>query len=62
MSSIYLSLNKPINSNKFLNSVHQLITKYGNVTDCLLKIEIIKISTEYNNLIPKIEYKEDNNA
>jgi hypothetical protein len=57
MSSTYLSLNYQIDTNKFLKSVHNLIKSYGDTKDCILKIEILKISQEDGNLIPKIEYK-----
>lgn len=57
MSSTYISLNKQLEANKFLNIVQNLITKHGDIKDCLLKLEIIKISREDNGMILKLEHK-----
>ena len=57
MNSTYISLNKQIESNKFLKIVNDLILKYGDIKDCILKLEIIKISREDNGMILKLEHK-----
>lgn len=57
MSNAYISLNKQIEANKFLNIVQTLIQKHGDITDCILKIEILKITREDNGMILKLEHK-----
>ena len=57
MSSTYISLNKQIESNRFLSIVNNLISKHGDIKDCILKLEIIKICREDNGIILKLEDK-----
>jgi len=57
MSSTYISLNKQIESNRFLSIVNNLISKHGDIKDCILKLEIIKICREDNGMILKLEDK-----
>lgn len=57
MSSTYLSLNRQIESNRFLKIINDLITKHGDIKDCILKVEILKIAREDNGMILKLEDK-----
>jgi len=57
MSSTYLSLNQQIEANKFLKIVQNLISKHGDLTDCILKLEILKVTRDYNDMILKLEHK-----
>ena len=57
MSSTYLSLNRQIEANKFLKIVQDLIAKHGDITDCILKLEILKVSRDDSGMILKLEYK-----
>lgn len=57
MSSTYLSLNQQIDANKFLKMVQALIAKHGDLTDCILKVEIVKIMRDDNGMILKLEDK-----
>ncbi len=34
-----------------------MLSKYGDITDCVMKIEICKITQDDNHMIPKLEYK-----
>jgi hypothetical protein len=52
----YITLNKQIDANLLLNRIQELINRHGDTTDCILKIEICKITDNNNNLIPKLEY------
>jgi hypothetical protein len=54
---IYITLNKNIDPNILINKIQQMLSKYGNITDCVMKIEIVKITQENNNIIPKLEYQ-----
>lgn len=57
MSSTYFSLSQQIESNKFLRAVQDLINKHGDVTDCILKLEILKVTRDDHGMILKLEYK-----
>jgi hypothetical protein len=57
MSSTYLSLNRQVESNRFLKIINDLITKHGDIKDCILKVEILKIAREDNGMILKLEDK-----
>jgi len=57
MSSTYISLNRQIESNKFLKIVQELITKHGDIKDCILKLEILKVTRDDNGMILKLEDK-----
>lgn len=57
MSSTYFSLSQQIESNKFLRAVQELINKHGDITDCILKLEILKVTRDDNGMILKLEYK-----
>jgi len=54
---IYVRLNKNIDPNKLLNSIQNMLSKYGDITDCIMKIEIVKITQDDDYMIPKLEYK-----
>lgn len=58
MSKTYFSLNQQIESNSFLRAVQELINKHGDTKDCILKLEIIKISRDDTGMILKLEYKQ----
>lgn len=58
MSKTYLSLNRQIEANKFLQIVQSLISKHGDITDCILKLEIIKVSRDDTGMILKLEHKQ----
>jgi hypothetical protein len=36
-----------------------MLQKYGNTSESVMKIEILKVAQENNGLIPKIEYEGD---
>jgi hypothetical protein len=57
MSSTYISLNQQIEANKFLKIAQTLIAKHGDLTDCILKLEIVKVIRDYNGMILKLEDK-----
>lgn len=57
MTSSYISLNKQIESNKFLKIVNELISNHGNIEDCILKLEIIKVNRDDTSMILKLEDK-----
>lgn len=57
MNSIYVTLNQNIDPNKLLNSIQNMLSKYGDITDCIMKIEIVKITQDDDYMIPKLEYK-----
>jgi hypothetical protein len=57
MSSTYLSLSRQIDSNKFLKIVQDFISKHGDLTDCILKLEIVKVTRNDNGMILKLEDK-----
>jgi hypothetical protein len=59
MSSTYLSLNQQIEANKFLKIVQNLISKHGDLTDCILKLEILKVTRDCDEMILKLEHKND---
>ena len=56
MNTIYFSLSQNIDQNKFLNKVKNLLSKHNNSPNKILKIEVVEISSEYNEFIPKLEY------
>jgi len=60
MSSTYISLNKQLEANKFLKITQDLINKHGDITDCILKLEILKISRDDSGMVLKLEYKDEN--
>ena len=62
MSSTYISLNNQLEANKFLRITQHLINKYGDIRDCILKLEIIKISREDNGIILKLEDNSNENV
>ena len=57
MSSTYLSLSQQIEANKFLKIVQNLISKHGDLTDCILKLEILKVTRDCDEMILKLEHK-----
>jgi hypothetical protein len=57
MSSTYISLNRQIEANRFLHIVQELITKHGDIKDCILKLEILQITRDDNGMILKLEDK-----
>jgi len=59
MSTIYICLNKNIEINSLLNKIQNMLQKYGNTSESVMKIEILKVAQENNGLIPKIEYEGD---
>jgi hypothetical protein len=58
MSSVYVTLNKNIDPNILINNIQNMLSKHGNTTNCVMKIEIVKIAQDDNIMIPKLEYKE----
>jgi hypothetical protein len=54
---IYVRLNKNIDPNILINKIQHMLSKYGDITDCVMKIEICKITQDDNHMIPKLEYK-----
>lgn len=59
MNTIYFTLSQNIEQNTFLKKVISLINKQINLNNKILKIEIIDITSENNELIPKLEYRKD---
>lgn len=59
---IAITLNKEINANWLLQQIHNEINKYGAGNDNVLCIEIKNIQQTNNDLIPKLEYKENCNG
>lgn len=57
MSSTYISLNRQIESNRFLKIVQELIIKHGDIKDCILKLEILQVTKDDNGMILKLEDK-----
>jgi hypothetical protein len=57
MASTYLSLSRQIDSNQFLKIVQDFISKHGDLTDCILKLEIVKVTRNDNGMILKLEDK-----
>lgn len=57
MNSICFLLSEVIDPNKFLNKVQNLIHKQQSLHNKILKIQIVEITHETNDLIPKLEYK-----
>ncbi len=58
MNSIYITLNQNIDANILLNKIQNMLSKHGDTTNCVMKIEIVKITQDDNSMIPKLEYKE----
>lgn len=58
MNSIYVTLNQNIDGNILLNKIQNMLLKHGDITNCVMKIEIVKIGQYDNSMIPKLEYKE----
>ena len=54
---IYIKLDKNIDANKLLKEVENLIKQQKDVSECILKVEVCKITQESNEQIPKLEYK-----
>lgn len=59
MNTIYFSLSDQIDQNKFVKKIQTLIFKQKDLKNKLLKVEIIEISYDTNEMIPKLEYKND---
>lgn len=57
MNSLYFTLNKPIDGNYLIKQVQKLLSKQESLENCIMKIEIVKVSRDDNSLIPKLEYK-----
>jgi hypothetical protein len=55
---IAITLNKEIDGNWLLQQIHNEINKCGTGEDRVLYIEIKNIEQTTNNLISKLEYKE----
>lgn len=58
MNSIYVTLNQNIDANILLHKIQNMLSKHGDITNCVMKIEIVKITQDDNSMIPKLEYKE----
>ena len=56
MSSIYFSLQNPIDVNNLIQKIQKLIHNNNN-SNSILEITIKNIEQEDNGLIPKLEYK-----
>ena len=56
MSSIYFSLQNPIDVNNLIQKIQKLIHNNNN-SNSILEITIKNIEQEDNALIPKLEYK-----
>jgi hypothetical protein len=54
---IYITLNQNIDGNILLNKIHKMLSNHGDTTNCVMKIEIVKITQDDNHMIPKLEYK-----
>ena len=59
---IAITLNKEINANWLIQQIHNEINKYGSGAESVLYIEIRNIQQTNNDLIPKLEYKENCNG
>jgi hypothetical protein len=57
MKSLYFTLNKQIDTNYLIKQVQRLLSTQGSLENCIMKIEIVKVSRDDNVLIPKLEYK-----
>lgn len=57
MNSIFFSLSQPIDANKLLAQLQKLIHKQDSLTDKLIRIEIVSISNDNTEMIPKLEDK-----
>ena len=55
---IYVTLNQNIDANILLRKIQNMLSKHGDTTNCVMKIEIVKITQDDNMMIPKLEYKE----
>jgi hypothetical protein len=55
---IAITLNKEININWLVQEINKEINRSGAGEDKMLYIEVKQISSEINDLIPKLEYKE----
>jgi hypothetical protein len=55
---IAITLNKEININWLVQEINKEINRSGAGEDKILYIEVKKISSAINDLIPKLEYKE----
>lgn len=60
MNSIHFSLQNPIDINNLIQKLQKLIHSNNN-NNAILEITIKNIEQEYDGLIPKLEYKGDNN-
>ena len=61
-NSVYLNLNKDINAQYLLNQIQRMIHKSNRDdpdSSKVLKISIQKISSTTNELVPKLEYKNE---
>jgi hypothetical protein len=52
---LYFKLNQPINSNKLLHDIQQLISKNQITDSSFLKIDIVHVSYDINMALPKLE-------
>jgi hypothetical protein len=57
MSATYFSLNRQIDANKLLKKIQELLHKHGDVSNSILKIEVIDISRDDTSMTLKLEYK-----
>jgi hypothetical protein len=57
MGATYFSLNRQIDANKLLKKMQELLQKHGDVSNSILKIEVIDISRDDTSMILKLEYK-----
>lgn len=57
MAALYFSLSDQIDQNKFLKKIQTLIFKQKDLRNKILKVEIIEVSYETNDMIPKLGHK-----
>lgn len=57
MNSIFFSLSQPIDANKLLAQLQNLIHKQDSLENKLIRIEIISITSDSVDMIPKFDYE-----
>ena len=58
---IYIKLDKQIDANQLLHKIQQLINKSTISESSFIEISIKNVNHDDTSMIPKLEYKENNN-